>query len=313
MDILVSGSLAYDRIMDFPGRFSDHIMPDKIHMINVSFTVNGLTEKFGGTAGNIAYSLVLLGEKPRVLATLGHDGDPYLRRLEQQGLTTQGVRIIPEELTPSAYITTDAANNQITGFNPGSMKYPSDFDLSGIDPANCIAIVAPGNLQDMTEYARAYRALGVFFIFDPGQSLPAWEGDDLARSIEASNMLIANEYELELIKYKTGLSTDRLLELVSTVVVTRGEDGCQVLTSERSVGVPAVPTDNAVDPTGAGDAFRGGLIKGLVQMLPVPRAAQMGTVCAHYAVQGYGTQEHRFALDEFAAKLERHFGPWPPQ
>lgn len=312
MDILVSGSLAYDRIMDFPGRFSDHIMPDKIHTINVSFTVNGLTEKFGGTAGNIAYSLALLGEKPRVLATLGRDGDPYLRRLEQQGLTTRDIRIIPEELTASAYITTDAADNQITGFNPGAMKYSSNADLGGIDPAECIAIVAPGNLHDMAGYARSYRALGVFFIFDPGQSLPAWEGDDLARSIEGSNLLVANDYEMELIKNKTGLSTDRLLEVVNTIVVTRGEDGCEVLTPKGSVRVPAIPTDNVVDPTGAGDAFRGGLIKGLVHRLPVRRAAQMGTVCAHYALQRYGTQEHRFALDEFAAKLARHFGPWPP-
>lgn len=313
MDILVSGSLAYDRIMDFPGRFSDHIMPHKIHQINLSFTVNGLTEKFGGTAGNIAYSLALLAEKPRVLATLGRDGDPYLRWLEQQGLTTTDIRIIPEELTASAYITTDAAENQITGFNPGAMKYPSNCDLSGIDPADCIAIVAPGNLRDMAEYARTYRALGVFFIFDPGQSLPAWEGDDLARSIEGSDLLVANDYEMELIKNKAGLSTDRLLDMVNTVVVTRGEDGCEVLTPKGSVRVPAVPTDNVVDPTGAGDAFRGGLIKGLVQRLPMVRAAQMGTVCAHYAVQRYGTQEHRFSTEEFAAKLERHFGPWPPQ
>lgn len=313
MDILVSGSLAYDRIMDFPGRFSDHIMPHKIHKINLSFTVNGLTEKFGGTAGNIAYSLALLAEKPRVLATLGRDGDPYLRWLEQQGLTTTDIRIIPEELTASAYITTDAADNQITGFNPGAMKYPSNCDLSGIDPADCIAIVAPGNLRDMAEYARTYRALGVFFIFDPGQSLPAWEGDDLARSIEGSDLLVANDYEMELIKNKAGLSTDRLLDMVNTVVVTRGEDGCEVLTPKGSVRVPAVPTDNVVDPTGAGDAFRGGLIKGLVQRLPIARAAQMGTVCAHYAVQRYGTQEHRFSTEEFAAKLERHFGPWPPR
>jgi adenosine kinase len=313
MDILVSGSLAYDRIMDFSGRFSDHIMPDKIHMLNVSFTVNGLTEKFGGTAGNIAYSLALLGEKPRVLATLGRDGDPYMRWLEQQGLTTKDIRIIPEELTASAYITTDAADNQITGFNPGAMKHPSNANLSDIDPTECIAIVSPGNLQDMAEYPRRYRALGVFFIFDPGQSLPAWEGDDLARSIEGSNMLVANDYEMELIKNKTGLSTDRLLEVANTVVVTRGEDGCEVLTPKCSVRVPAIPTDNVVDPTGAGDAFRGGLIKGLVQRLPVRRAAQMGTVCAHYAVQRHGTQEHRFSTEEFAAKLERHFGPWPPR
>lgn len=308
MDILVSGSLAYDRIMDFPGRFSDHIMPDKIHMINVSFTVNGLTENFGGTAGNIAYALSLLGGKPRILASIGHDYHRYFQWLEQHDISTADIRIVPEEPTASAYITTDLADNQITGFNPGAMKYPSRFDFSKINPAGYIAIVAPGNLQDMAEYTRTYHELGIFSIFDPGQSLPAWNGEDLIQCISQSKLLVSNDYELELIKNKTGLSTEQLLEIVDTIVTTKGGHGCEVVTHNSVVRIPAIPTENVVDPTGAGDAFRGGLIKGLVQRCTVQRAAMMGTVCAHYVIQCRGTQEYSFTMEEFTAKLVQCFG-----
>ena len=311
MEILVSGSLAYDRIMDFPGRFSDHIMPDKIHMINVSFTVNGLVEKFGGTAGNIAYALSLLGEKPLILATLGHDYQRYFQWLEQRGIAADHVRIIPEELTASAYITTDMGDNQITGFNPGAMKHPSRYDFAKSDPAQRIAIVAPGNLQDMAEYTRTCQELGIFCIFDPGQSLPAWDGNDLAQIIGQAEMLVSNDYELQLIRNKTGLSVQHLLEMVETIITTKADQGCDVVTRTGTIEVPAVPAAKVVDPTGAGDAFRGGLIKGLVDGRPVERAAQMGTVCGYYAVQTHGTQEYSFTREEFALTLENHFGPGP--
>ncbi len=308
MEILVSGSLAYDRIMDFPGRFSDHIMADKIHMINVSFTVNSLTENFGGTAGNIAYALSLLGAKPRVLATLGRDYHRYFQWLEQRGIATDDVRIIDEELTASAYITTDSADNQITGFNPGAMKYPSKYDFTKTDPSQCMAIVAPGNLQDMAEYAQTCRELGIFWIFDPGQSLPAWDGSDLARTINQANMLVSNDYELQMISNKTGLSVEQLLETVETIITTKAEQGCQVLSQAGTIEVPAVPAAKVVDPTGAGDAFRGGLIKGLLEGYPVERAVQMGAVCGYYAVQAQGTQTYSYTLDEFTVILEDHFG-----
>jgi len=308
MEILVSGSMAYDRIMDFPGRFADHIVPEKIHMINLSFTVNGLVEKFGGTAGNIAYALALMGERPRILATMGHDYHSYFQWLEQCGIATEDIRIVSEELTASAYITTDLAGNQITGFNPGAMKHPSLADFSGLDPANCIALIGPGNLQDMADYARAYQQMGVFSIFDPGQSLPAWQGEDLASAIQNCRMLVSNDYELALIKDKTGLSTSRLLELVGTVVTTKAEQGTDVVTSDGVLQIPAIPTPEVVDPTGAGDAFRGGMIKGLALKCPVGRAAQMGTVCGHYAIQKYGTQEYSFTMEQFTATLEEHFG-----
>ena len=308
MEILVSGSLAYDRIMDFPGRFSDHIMPDKIHMINVSFTVNSLTEKFGGTAGNIAYALSLLGEKPRILATIGRDYQTYFQWLERRGIATQDIRIIDEEFTASAYITTDAADNQITGFNPGAMKYPSGCDLANVDPGDCIAVVAPGNLQDMADYTRRHQELGIFSIFDPGQSLPAWDGDQLAATIGRSKMLISNDYELSMITNQTGLTVEQLLERVETIITTKAEKGCAVVTKGGTVTVPVASADTVVDPTGAGDAFRGGLIKGLVQGHDVVRAAQMGSVCGHYAVQSSGTQEYSFTLDDFTSTLEQNFG-----
>ena len=308
MEVLVSGSLAYDRIMDFPGRFSDHIMPDKIHMINLSFTVNGLKENFGGTAGNIAYSLSLLGEKPRIVATIGNDYHRYFQWLGECGLATEDIRVVDEEATASAYITTDLADNQITGFNPGAMKQQAGFSFAGIDPKECIAIVAPGNLQDMAEFTETHRKLGIYSIFDPGQSLPAWDGDGLVRVIGQSNLLVSNDYELALIKDKTGKSDEELLELVETIVTTKGEQGAEVVTRSGKSQVPVVPTDNVVDPTGAGDAFRGGLIKGLVEGTSLERAVMLGTVCSHYVIQSVGTQEYHYSREEFDATLVENFG-----
>ena len=190
MEILVSGSMAYDRIMDFDGKFSDHILPDQLDNINVSFTVNSLTENFGGTAGNIAYSLSLLGEKPRILATIGQDYHRYFEWLKQIGVPTEDIRVVAEELTAGAYITTDTQSNQITGFNPGAMKQQAGFAFGLLDPKDCLAIVAPGNLQDMAEYTAEHQKRGIFSIFDPGQSLPAWEPAALARCIGQSRTLV---------------------------------------------------------------------------------------------------------------------------
>ena len=308
MEILVSGSLAYDRIMDFPGRFSDHIMPDKIHMINVSFTVNGLKENFGGTAGNIAYSLSLLGEKPRIVATIGHDYHRYFQWFGECGLPTADIRVVDEEATASAYITTDLADNQITGFNPGAMKEQAGFSYDGLDPKDCLAIVAPGNLQDMAEFTATHHQLGIYSIFDPGQSLPAWPGNDLADCIAQSNILVSNDYELALIQDKTGKSAEELVALAGTIITTKGEQGTQILTSSGATDVPAVPTPDVVDPTGAGDSFRGGLIKGLVEQTSLERAVMMGTVCSHYAIRKLGTQEYSFTQEEFQGKLVENFG-----
>ena len=225
MNILVSGSLAYDRIMDFPGSFVDHILPDKIHMLNVSFTVNGLREKFGGTAGNIAYALSLLGEEPTILATIGCDYGRYFEWLKTNGIDTGSITIIMEEFTAGAYITTDKSDNQITGFNPGAMKCRAPYDFEKVDIKTSIAIVAPGNIDDMAGYPKIYREKGIRYIFDPGQSLPIWKGETLAGAIDGAEILITNDYELDLVVKMTGLGVDELLKKTKTIISTIGEEG----------------------------------------------------------------------------------------
>ncbi len=308
MQIFVSGSLAYDRIMDFPGRFADHILPDKIHVLNVCFTVNGLKEKCGGTAGNIAYSLALLGERPQILATAGKDFDRYEAWLLKQELSLQTIRRIPEEFTAGAYITTDQADNQITGFNPGAMKYPSLFKFDGIDPQKALAIIAPGNIEDMITYTATCKEKRVPYIFDPGQSIPALSGDQLADMLTDSSLLISNDYELEMIMRATELEKVQLLQRTGAIVTTLGENGSLICSDNEEVNIPATPVASVLDPTGAGDAYRAGLIKGLVMGKSLPDAAHMGAICASYAVECYGTQDHSFSEEEFWARYEENFG-----
>ena len=307
MDILVSGSMAYDRIMNFGGRFSDHFLPGQLEDINVSFLVDGLSENFGGTAGNIAYSLSLLGEEPRIVATVGSDYHRYFEWLESCGIGVGDIRMVGEELTAGAYITTDLAGNQITGFNPGAMKQQAGFSYEGIDPSSVMAIIAPGNIPDMMEFTARHSELGIYSIFDPGQSLPMWNPQNLANCIEQSNILICNEYELGMISNSTGLTAQQLQDMVEHLVVTLGDQGAELRSKGQVEAVPVVPTD-AVDPTGAGDAFRGGLIKGLAHGLGIRRAVQMGAVCGYYAVQVNGTQTYRYTQAEYDAKLRECFG-----
>ncbi|MEW6660735.1 MAG: carbohydrate kinase family protein [Thermodesulfobacteriota bacterium] len=311
MRIFVSGSLAYDRIMDFPGRFQDHILPEKIHILNVCFMVNGLIERFGGTAGNIAYNLALLGEKPVILATGGKDFGPYEDWLLNLGLPLQGIRPIPQEFTAGAYITTDKGDNQITGFNPGAMKYPSEFSFDGINPQDTLAIIAPGNLEDMLVYSRAYKTKGVPYIFDPGQSIPAWDGPDLTEMADGALALIVNDYELEMYRQKTGLDETGILALTGALVTTKAEQGSVILTNQGEEAIPAVPPMQVSDPTGAGDAYRAGLLKGLLLGLPWPQAARMGAVLASFAVEQQGTQEHQLELPDFWERYRENFGPPP--
>lgn len=303
MDIIVSGSLAYDRIMDFPGHFSDHILPEKIHVLNVCFQVNGMKEKFGGTAGNIAYALTQMGYKPMICATIGHDYQRYFVWLTKKGMSTENIRIIEDEFTAGAYITTDQADNQITGFNPGAMKYPSSLDFDKLNPKETIVIVSPGNLQDMVNYPRACKARGIDYIFDPGQSLPMLDAKDLVQAIEGCRILIVNDYELDLVMNKTGLNKKDLLELAKTIITTLGELGSRVSTLDREIGIPVIKAEKVEDPTGAGDSYRGGLISGLVKGMNIEQCARMGSVCASFAVECYGTQEYSFTLEEFNARL----------
>lgn len=303
MNIIVSGALAYDRIMDFPGYFSDHILPDRIHALNVCFQVNGMKEKFGGTAGNIAYALRMLGERPIITATIGHDYHRYFAWLEQNGISTSHIRVIDEEFTAGAFITTDLSDNQITGFNPGAMKYSSRLDFDGLDPCETIMIIAPGNFDDMANYPRLCKSRGIDYILDPGQSLPLWDPQELIRAIEGSRILIVNDYELNLIIGKTGLKKEDLLQLSGTLITTLGALGSQISTRDFEIAISPARARKVEDPTGAGDSYRGGLISGLIHGNHIEQCAWMGSVCASFAVECYGTQEYRFTPDEFNERL----------
>ena len=303
MKIIVSGSMAYDRIMDFPGHFSDHILPDKIHTLNVCFQVDGMKEKYGGTAGNIAYALNLMGEKPIICATIGHDYQKYFKWLTKNGISTEGIKIIADEFTAGAYITTDRADNQITGFNPGAMKYQSTLDFDKLNPKNTIVIVSPGNFDDMVNFPASCKDRGIDYILDPGQSLPMWNKKNLIQSIEGCRILIVNDYELSLIISKTGLDKKRLLKKAGTIITTLGELGSQISTRDSEIAVPAFKVKKVMDPTGAGDSFRGGLLSGLVHGKDIEQCAWMGSVCASFSVESYGTQEYSFTQEEFNERL----------
>ncbi len=309
MKIFVSGSLAFDRIMSFPGRFADHILADKIHILNVCFVGNGLTERFGGTAGNIAYSLALLGESPLILSAAGKDFDRYEDRLRSLGLDLSAVCRVPGELTANCHITTDQSDNQITCFNPGAMGTRCAFDFSGADPADSLAIVSPGNLEDMIALPARYKQLGIPYIFDPGQNITALSGADMASCIDGAFALITNDYELEMVIKATGKSLDEIKAMAENVITTLGEQGSRIHHKDGTVTqIPAARAEAVVDPTGAGDAFRAGLIKGLALGRDLPGAARIGAVCAKYAVEMLGTQEHHFTQDAFWAAYEADFG-----
>jgi adenosine kinase len=303
MNVIVSGSLAYDRIMDFPGYFSDHILPEKIHVLNVCLQVNGMQEKFGGTAGNIAYALTLMGEKPAISATIGRDYHRYFEWLEKNKISTEHIKIIEDEFTASAYITTDQADNQITGFNPGAMKYSSALDFKKLQPKKTLVIVSPGNLEDMVNYPRACKARGIDYVFDPGQSLPMLDAKDLVQAIDGCRVLISNDYEMDLIMSKTGLNKKALLRRAKAIIVTLGERGSQVFSSDGEIDIPAVKPRTVEDPTGAGDSYRGGLISGLIRGKDIQQCARMASACASFAVECYGTQEYKFSPEEFNQRL----------
>ena len=303
-NIIVSGSLAYDRIMDFPGYFAEHILPEKIHMLNIAFQVDSIREKFGGTAGNIAYALCLLGEHPVISGTIGYDYCRYFEWFAKNGIATDNIKIIENEFTASAYITTDKADNQITGFHPGAMKYSAALDFNQLNPNETLVIVSPGNLNDMLSYPCFCKGRGIDYVFDPGQSLPMLEAAKLTQAIEGCRILIANDYELELITSKTGLKKAALLKLAETIIVTQGEAGSLVYTQDEEIKISAVKPRKAVDPTGAGDAYRGGLLSGLVQGKGIRECAKMGSVCASFCVECYGTQEYRFSQEEFNERLK---------
>ncbi len=313
MNILVSGSLAYDRIMDFPGKFSDHILPDKVHVLNVCFMINELKENFGGTAGNIAYALSLLDESPSIVATAGRDFEAYREWFNKNNISTDNIKIIEEELTAGAYITTDQSDNQITAFNPGAMKFNASYDFESAEHNNTVAIVSPGNLDDMYNFSNIYKQKNIDYIFDPGQSLPAWNEDKLIEMIDGSKIFICNDYELQLTQEKTSMTIDDILENTETLVQTKSEHGSVVIMKEhgqtKNIDIPAAEVDTVKDPTGAGDAYRAGLIKGFfLSDGDIIHAARMGAVTAAYCVEVYGPQNFNFTPKSFNKRFENVFG-----
>lgn len=313
MAIYISGSLAYDRIMTFNGNFRDHILLDKLHMLNVSFMVSSMDERRGGCAGNIAYSLALLGERPIIVSTAGRDFEPYARELKKLRLPLEGISIKDDVFTALCYITTDLDSNQITGFYPGAMAYPSDYSFPALDPEKDIAIISPGNVEDMRRLPKFFREMGVPYIFDPGQQLPVLNAADLRAAIEGALACITNDYELGMICKATQMQEDELLGRALWLVTTLGAKGATVRGADgTNIHVPAVQVRQVVDPTGAGDAQRAGLLKGLAMGLPMPEAARFGSVSASFAIEHMGTQEHRWTKKEFNDRYQQTFRQQPP-
>lgn len=301
MKILVSGSLAYDRIMDFPGYFKDHILPEKVHLLNVSFEIKILRENFGGTAGNIAYNLKLLKEDPTIISTAGRDFENYRQWLGKNGISLQEIRIISKELTPSAYIITDRANNQITAFHKGAMIIESSLHLGNykaLTPKNTMAIIAPGNRLEMVDFGRLLKKKNIPYIFDPGQQIPALSNRDLRFLLKGAKIFAVNDYEFSLISKRLSLKLSQMKKMAETVIITKGEKGSKVITSKKSYPIKAVKPRKIVDPTGAGDAYRAGLIKGLLENYPIKKTAQLASLVATYPIEHYGTQEHHFSFRE---------------
>ncbi len=304
MRILVSGSLAYDRIMDFNGHFEDHILPDKIHVLNVSFYVEKFKESFGGTSGNIAYNLALLGERPQVLATYGNDFKLYRAWCKKNKIGITYAKQIQKTTTASAYIITDQSDNQIAGFFAGAMRYANGTIPAKVLGHKSIAIVAPGNTADMKKYPLQYKKTKTQYIYDPGQQIPALSKKDLLSGLTGAKVFISNDYELSLVMKKTGLTQKKMLSRVEMIVTTKGGKGSLITTKDKKYRIPPSKPKNTSDPTGAGDAFRAGFIKGLVNGYSLAKAGRLGAVVSVYTVEAYGTQTHRFS---WASVRKRYF------
>ena len=309
MAIYVSGSLAYDRIMSFPGLFEEHILPDKLHIINLSFLVEDVREHCGGTAGNISYTAALFGESPITLASVGDDFDRYKRRMQKMNMPLEGIRHVPNEFTALCFITTDRADNQITGFCPSAMNYPCEYEFGHIDSGKDLAIIAAGNMNDMKHYPAFFKKQALRYIYDPSQQITSISGEELQESVTGSFMFISNDYELEMMLKALGMANkEELLELTPHVVTTLGSQGSLLLTGEGEIHIPAVFTEELKDPTGAGDSLRGGMLAALHRGESLVKAIQTGTVAASFCVEKYGTQEHCFDQKIFDYRFSNTFG-----
>ncbi len=308
MRIVVTGSIAYDYLMSFPGRFTEHILPEHLDRVSLSFLVDSMDKRRGGCAPNIAYSLALLGERPLLMATAGEDFGEYRTWLETAGVNTSHVRQVEGKFTASFFCSTDQHNNQIASFYTGAMADAGS--LSFRDVGQCdMAIISPNDPGAMVQYADECRALGIRHIFDPGQQCARMSGNELSEGIVGATVVICNDYEFELIRQKTGLDETAVLAGSEALVVTKGEHGSTVVTAAGRVDVPAVAPRRVADPTGVGDAYRAGFLKGLALGCDYPVAARLGSVAATYALEHLGGQSHAYTWSEFHQRYEHAFGP----
>jgi adenosine kinase len=307
MSALICGSLAYDTIMVFPDRFKEHILPDKVHILNVSFLVPEMRREFGGVAGNIAYNLKLLGGDPFPMATVGDDFGPYQQHLDRMGISTRYVRHMQGEYTPQAFITTDIDDNQITAFHPGAMRHSylnRVADTEGIK----IGIVAPDSKAAMIQHSRDFVAAGIPHIFDPGQAMTLFNGEELAQFIREAQYIVVNDYEFQLLKERTGLDGNTIAEQVEALIVTRGAEGSVLRTRDGLTEIGAVDPDDVRDPTGCGDAFRAGLIHGLLNDLDFVTCCRIGSVMGAIKVARQGPQNHKPSFGEIQQRFLDAYG-----
>jgi adenosine kinase len=307
MKIVVTGSIAFDYLMSFPGRFTEHFLAEHMERVSLSFLVDSMDKRRGGCAPNIAYTLALLGERPYLMGTAGQDFGDYRVWLEAANIDTSLVKQVPDKFTASFFCSTDTENNQIASFYTGAMAHAAELSFRTIKDAG-LTIISPNDPAAMVQYAEECRTLGIPYIFDPGQQCARMSGDELKDGIIGAKMLVANDYEFELLRQKTGMGEGDVLQEAEALIVTRGEEGCSIYTGGDRIDVRAVTPHRIVDPTGVGDAFRGGLMKGLASGATYAVSAQLGSVAATYALEHLGGTSHAYTFDEFRRRYEEHFG-----
>ncbi len=308
MKLIVTGSIAFDYLMSFPGKFTEHILPEHLQRVSLSFLVDSMDKRRGGCAPNIAYTLALLGERPYLMATAGQDFTDYDEWLRRAGVDTSLVRHVPDKFTASFFCSTDTENNQIASFYTGAMGNAAELSFRTIDDAGLV-IIAPNEPGAMVQYAEECRTLGIPFIFDPGQQCARMSGDELREGLTGARLVMCNDYEFELIRQKTGMGEDGVLGQAQALVITRGEEGCSLYEKGPRVDVKAIAPHRIIDPTGVGDAFRGGFMKGMAVGRPFKECAQLGSVAATYALEHLGGQSHAYTMKEFSDRYAEHFGP----
>jgi adenosine kinase len=311
MSILVTGSIAYDTIMVFPDRFRNHLLPDQLHILNVCFLTPEMRREYGGTAGNIAYNLRLLGEAPLVMATVGEDSDAYLTRFAKLGIGTGHLKRIPGQFTAQGFITTDLDNNQITNFHPGAMNYSHENHVTPSLGAR-LAIIGPDGKQGMQQHARECAEQGVPFLFDPGQGLPMFSADELGELLRLADYVALNDYEGKLLEEKTGRKLLDIARDVKTLVYTQGSRGSIIFAGGQRHDIPCVQAESVVDPTGCGDAYRAGLLYGISHKWDWPSTGKLGSVMGAIKIAQRGGQNHALPEEEIQARFKRAFGysPW---